>query len=376
MIKRPGPVTESYSVRGSVKSLHPIYDRTRGELNVPEGYAVRLQHIGRSQFNAVDPLAIYVPERLTHDYALHPHAWRWTFGALTGKDGKKIRYYKPVLVPIRPGTLVAEMKFASRFLHDPEDVESARLYQSSVQPLKTANLSDYEQPELLIPRIAVLREAQSAVEGDATHVVRQPMKRNARVKVDTGDYPRMHRRSVEPHEFVEMDIEDAFYSAFLDGILKNYGYIHIDNGDGTGETWNVYDGSWYVLNDVAATPEMQLRAFVESKEYTLHVVPRDYVYPRFKWMEGPPFGEQSLADPTQTEPVIRTDDAKMAVMKAYAFYRDFMYAGGSGVDVWLIARGLPADLRPLVNKPFKNMVIYKPWIASVDRGKYEPIELA
>ena len=139
-------------VRGSVKSLHPIYDRTRGELNVPEGYAVRLQHIGRSQFNAVDPLAIYVPERLTHDYALHPHAWRWTFGALTGKDGKKIRYYKPVLVPIRPGTLVAEMKFASRFLHDPEDVESARLYQSSVQPLKTANLSDYEQPELLIPR--------------------------------------------------------------------------------------------------------------------------------------------------------------------------------------------------------------------------------
>lgn len=209
------------------------------------------------------------------------------------------------------------------------------------------------------------------------------MKRNPLIKVEKGAHAYMNWWDLPPGRYVEMDTEDAFYEAFIGSIAHggNPSYIHIDNGDGTGETWSLfsgdlYDGSWYVLNDVAATPEMQLRAFVEAKEYTLHVVPRDYVYPRFKWMEEPPFGEQSLADPTRTKPVIRTDDAKMAVMKAYTFYRDFMYAGGSGVDVWLIARGLPADLRPLVNKPFKNMVIYKPWIGSVARDKYEPIELA
>lgn len=122
----------------------------RGDLVVAPGFALRLTRLGRSQFASPDPLAAYVPERSTHVFALHPENWRNSFYALTLKDDHKIVWYGPELVLIRPGTLVADMAHANHFLWHGKE-EDAIAYKNSVRPLDSADLSTYQQPELLIP---------------------------------------------------------------------------------------------------------------------------------------------------------------------------------------------------------------------------------
>jgi thioesterase domain-containing protein len=121
-----------------------------GELLVPEGFAIRLRRLGRSQFGKIDPLASYVPERATHTYALHSQKWRETFYSLTLKDPPKIVFFQPEFVEISADTLIAEMSFATQFLwHGRED--DARNYANSVRLLSDANINEYNRPELLIP---------------------------------------------------------------------------------------------------------------------------------------------------------------------------------------------------------------------------------
>ncbi len=133
-----------------------MFDRSTGKLsNVGENQAVRLSGLGKSQFGDTDKLAQYVPERLTHEYALHPESWVKTFGNLTMKDPEKIGRYKPSGLDIHPDTLVGDMSAANRFYSakTPEEAEAfANQYRESLKKLNEANLQDYKLPELLIPK--------------------------------------------------------------------------------------------------------------------------------------------------------------------------------------------------------------------------------
>ena len=117
------------------------------------GKAVALSNLGK--FHAgVDTLGKWVPERLTHQFALDPNKWEHTFYSLTLKEPKKIRYYRPKNVDIVPGTLVGDMAIANQFYRtkDPAEQEQYALaYLASLKPYPV-NLDDYEFPELLIPR--------------------------------------------------------------------------------------------------------------------------------------------------------------------------------------------------------------------------------
>lgn len=127
-----------------------LYDRKTGLLNVPPGMAVHLRGIG-TRWRSDDLLGRFVPERRTHLFALDPRKWEGTFWSLTNKDPKKISSYKPELIPIVPGTLVADMVFANVY-HRTSDPEAARAYQESVAPIEEAQIGRYRYPELLIPR--------------------------------------------------------------------------------------------------------------------------------------------------------------------------------------------------------------------------------
>ena len=117
------------------------------------GKAVALSNLGK--FHAgVDTLGKWVPERLTHQFALDPNKWEHTFYSLTLKEPKKIRYYRPKNVDIVPGTLVGDMAIANQFYRtkDPAEQEKYALaYLASLKPYPV-NLDDYKFPELLIPR--------------------------------------------------------------------------------------------------------------------------------------------------------------------------------------------------------------------------------
>jgi len=123
------------------------------------GKAVALSNLGK--FHAgVDTLGKWVPERLTHQFALDPIKWEHTFYSLTLKEPKKIRYYRPKNVAIVPGTLVGDMAIANQFYRtkDPAEQEKYALaYLASLKPYPV-NLDDYEFPELLIPRKEQIQE--------------------------------------------------------------------------------------------------------------------------------------------------------------------------------------------------------------------------
>jgi hypothetical protein len=127
-----------------------LYDKKTGRLDVPPGMAVHLRGIG-TRWTAEDLLSQFVPERRTHLFALDPRKWESTFWSLTNKDPRKISNYKPELVPIVPGTLVADMVFANLYQRS-SDPEAARAYQESVMPIEEAVIGRYRYPELLIPR--------------------------------------------------------------------------------------------------------------------------------------------------------------------------------------------------------------------------------
>lgn len=115
--------------------------------------AIHLTRLGKFH-KGKDELAEYVPERLTHSFALHPKKWIETFWSLTNKEPKKLKYYGPIKLDIVPGTLVADMTFANYFYwtKNPEEKEAyAKKYLDSIKPYPV-NIDEYRYPELLIPR--------------------------------------------------------------------------------------------------------------------------------------------------------------------------------------------------------------------------------
>jgi hypothetical protein len=130
----------------------PLYDKHTGKLNVPSGFAIRLQNVGFKPSAASKSLDELVPERKSHVFALHPDNWEWTFNSLTGKDPKKISFYKPTLIKITPNTLVADMVFANSYLRGVDQEKALEQYKESMKPLASVDLSKYELPELLVPK--------------------------------------------------------------------------------------------------------------------------------------------------------------------------------------------------------------------------------
>lgn len=117
--------------------------------------AIHLSRLPRFH-RGTDKLADYVPERLTHDFALHPEKWQSTFFSLTNKDPRKLRFYGPLEIDIVPGTLVGDMAIANRFYRAQTAEEREHLaqqYKDSLRPYsEDMDVSQYRMPELLIPR--------------------------------------------------------------------------------------------------------------------------------------------------------------------------------------------------------------------------------
>lgn len=115
--------------------------------------AIRLTRLGRFH-RGEDLLAKYIPERLTHSFALHPDKWESTFFSLTNRDPRKLKFYGPTKVEIIPGTLVGDMAIANKFYRatTPEEQEQyAQQYKDSLKPYPV-DINQYRMPELLIPR--------------------------------------------------------------------------------------------------------------------------------------------------------------------------------------------------------------------------------
>jgi hypothetical protein len=101
-----------------------------------------------------DELAKYVPERLTHQFALDPNKWESTFFSLTNKDPRKLKFYGPKKVEIVPGTLIGDMAIANQFYRATTaetKAQFAKQYQETLKPY-TGDVTGYRFPELLIPR--------------------------------------------------------------------------------------------------------------------------------------------------------------------------------------------------------------------------------
>jgi hypothetical protein len=133
-----------------------IYNPDTGDLNIPDGYALHLGKIGVKYPPGRSLLDELVPERRTHIFALDPRKWIPTYWSLTGKDQHKVVHYKPSVVEIVPGTLVADMRYANRYLWS-GDEHAARRYARLVLPYEEANIDEYHLPELLIPARASRR---------------------------------------------------------------------------------------------------------------------------------------------------------------------------------------------------------------------------
>jgi len=128
----------------------------RAQEFITENVAISLSKLGKFHPGA-DPLAEFVPERSTAQYALHPDKWESTFYSLTNKDSDKLKYYGPKKISIPPGTLVGDMAIANKFYRAKtakEKQQYAKLYRQSLKPYPV-DVSEYRMPELLIPRQGV-----------------------------------------------------------------------------------------------------------------------------------------------------------------------------------------------------------------------------
>ena len=122
------------------------------EITEPAVQAIHLTRLGRFH-RGEDSLAQFVPERLTHRFALHPDKWESTFFSLTNKDPRKLKFYGPTKIDIVPGTLVADMALANKFYRartSEEKEQAAQQYKDSLRPYPV-NIDQYRMPELLVP---------------------------------------------------------------------------------------------------------------------------------------------------------------------------------------------------------------------------------
>ena len=127
--------------------------RVKELLESHQEQAIHLTKLGKFH-KGEDELARYVPERLTHSFALHPDNWESTFYSLTLKDPRKINYFGPKKIDIVPGTLVGDMAIANKFYRAKTQEEKelyAQQYMDSVKPYPV-DVNAYRFPELLIPR--------------------------------------------------------------------------------------------------------------------------------------------------------------------------------------------------------------------------------
>jgi predicted transcriptional regulator len=131
---------------------------------IVEDSAISLRKLGKFHKDN-DVLADFVPERLTHRFALHPDKWESTFFSLTNKDPRKLKYFSPEKIDIPSGTLVGDMAIANKFYRSksPEEQEQyAQEYKQSLKPYPV-DVNQYRMPELLIPKQGVTEDATNNI---------------------------------------------------------------------------------------------------------------------------------------------------------------------------------------------------------------------
>ena len=120
---------------------------------VRDGMAIHLGKLPKYH-DGVDTLAELVPER-NGIYALHPDAWEQTFYSLTNKDIKKLNFYRPAIVKVPAGSIVADMAIANKFYRTKdvkEQAQFAKAYKESIVPYGS-NISSMKMPEIIMPRL-------------------------------------------------------------------------------------------------------------------------------------------------------------------------------------------------------------------------------
>ena len=142
-----GPsIPQAESLDEEFNELHYILKN-----EVPSGHAVMLTKLAKFHDGA-DELEDYVPERKGKRYALHPDNWKGTYYSLTGKDTKKINYYKPEIIKVPNGSMVADMAIANKFYRTKDADEKKQLakeYKDSMVPFGS-DISSIKFPEILI----------------------------------------------------------------------------------------------------------------------------------------------------------------------------------------------------------------------------------
>ena len=120
---------------------------------VRNGMAIHLGKLPKYH-DGVDTLAELVPER-NGIYALHPDKWESTFYSLTNKDFKSITRYKPAIVKVPAGSIVADMAIANKFYRTKdvkEQAQFAKAYKESIVPYGS-DVSSMKMPEIIMPRL-------------------------------------------------------------------------------------------------------------------------------------------------------------------------------------------------------------------------------
>ena len=130
--------------------------------SIKKGMAIHLGKLPKYH-NGIDELAKIVPER-KGIYALNPDAWESTFYSLTNKDFKKITRYKPAIVKIPQGSIVADMAIANKFYRTNDEDEKQKLaqaYQDSIVEYGS-DTSHIKMPEIIMPRLVESLEVNEA----------------------------------------------------------------------------------------------------------------------------------------------------------------------------------------------------------------------
>ena len=140
----------------AVEDLNTQRGRLEYYLKQPKISDNTVLHLGNlpKYHDGKDELAELVPER-NGVYALYPDAWEGTFYSLTNKDLNKVTRYKPALVKVPEGSIVADMAIANQFYRTKDDKEKAQLakaYKESIVQYGD-DTSHMKLPEIIMPRL-------------------------------------------------------------------------------------------------------------------------------------------------------------------------------------------------------------------------------
>ena len=179
---------------------------------IRDGMAIHLGKLPKYH-NGEDELAKLVPER-NGVYALHPDAWEGTFYSLTNKDLNKLGRYKPAIVKVPGGSIVADMAIANQFYrtNDAEEKQKfAKAYKDSIVPYGS-DISQIKMPEIIMPRLLESAGVGIVTKQNATKDVPVGGQYMNVKKLGLGDGPKeLHkkaRKNSDPNTLMNLGISE------------------------------------------------------------------------------------------------------------------------------------------------------------------------